>query len=85
MSAFLKSSKELDYRLKNEGKEAEFNRWKSLIFSIAILIGTVIIVIVCFSIIFSPNISADDKSKSWAVITLIVGGYLGYITGKATK
>ena len=55
----------------------------------AIILGTIIGVVIfsyiCIEIIRNPAASADDKKWATSIITLVVGGLIGYFTGRSSQ
>ena len=68
-----------------ESGDAKLRRWKdAVLFSVAVLLVLVISGI-CFWIVIAQGVSGDDKKWATSVLTLITGGIIGYLTGKAAK
>ncbi len=79
------NSQERDARLHNEAEDAKFKRWKDFGFSIITATGSICAVVFCLGQIADPAVSPENKAQAWSLITLVIGGYLGFITGKGTK
>jgi hypothetical protein len=76
---------ELQTRLKIQETDAAHQRWKDTILLVASLIGVLGFSGFCVYIYVSPTSSADDKKWAASIITLIVGGLVGYWSGKNAK
>jgi len=76
-------AREIEARIQNESDTTKFNRKKEAI--VLIVLGALffLILIFCAYIIISPNNSPVEKQPAWSLSTLILGGILGYITGKS--
>lgn len=72
-------------RLKIEGANATVDRWVSVGLTIVFILGLVGIVIFCIFIILNPKSPIESVTQSWSVISLIMGGIMGYFTGKNSK
>ncbi len=52
---------------------------------IAALVLVIAIAVVCGLVILLPGSSASSIDKAWGALALILGGFVGFITGQATK
>ncbi len=79
------TSEERDSRLRIAETDAKFKRWKDVgLLSIGTL-ASVVLLLVSLWIIIDDKFSSGVKDKAWGMVTLIIGAFLGYMTGKATK
>jgi hypothetical protein len=76
---------ELETRLKIQELDARHQRWKDTILLAASVIGVLLFSGFCVYIYVSPASSADDRKWAASIITLIVGGLVGYWSGKNAK
>jgi hypothetical protein len=76
------SSEEMTARLKHEADEGEHRRRKDLLLTqtgIAVIgIGFLAALVVA---IF-PIGAAEEKTKAWTILTMIVAGFIGFLTGR---
>lgn len=84
LSTLLENS---DYTIKKP--EDKINRFSRIIREAIILIGVLVgvgfILYFCLYILQSSSSSADDKKWAQSTLTFIVGGGVGYLTGKNKK
>ncbi len=72
-------------RLKREEEEAKHQHQKDFYLFI-VTIGVVgLAFLACLFIILSGKYSAETEKTMLALLTLIVGGLVGYLTGKSSK
>lgn len=74
---------EMASRLRQQEADAKLRRWKDGVLYTVGLISTAAILIACFWMVL--NQSASPETREWArsIATLIIGGLVGYLTGKA--
>ncbi len=83
--ATVEDSTERESRLRIAEADALHLRSKELLIyrlTTAILIG---VVVLCFWIIFNKGLSNDEGKLALALLTSIVTGLVGYVTGKSSK
>jgi hypothetical protein len=67
-----------------KGANARFQRWKDLVlFGVAVILTTIVSGI-CIWIVVAQNFSIDDKKWATSILTLTIGGLLGYLIGKGS-
>ncbi len=76
---------ELQSRLKLQEQDALHQRFRDTILLIASIVGVLGFSGFCVYIYVSPASSADDRKWAASIITLIVGGLVGYWGGKNAK
>lgn len=77
------TAEELASRLRREEADARVARIKDLVFSGAFPILVVVVAGFCLWTATRDGSSVDDKKWALALLTLIVSGGVGYLTGKA--
>lgn len=63
------------------------NRWDYILELMLLFVTSSILIIVlifCFQILTTQTSTQDDKKNAQSMITLIVGGAVGFFTGRAT-
>lgn len=76
---------ERDTRLRIEEANAAHQRRKESALHVATLVVVGIAIGVCVFIVLRANSTADDRKWAELLLTAIVTGFLGYVTGKSTK
>lgn len=76
---------ERDARLRIEEANAAHQRRKELALHVATLVVVGLALGVCFFVMASDGSTADDKKWAQLLLTAIVTGFIGYVTGKSTK
>lgn len=71
------------HRLEQESADAKHRRWRSTILFVVTLIGISSVFLIGTQILNNPQATVDDKKWATALVTSIVSGGVGYITGKA--
>ncbi|OUL17663.1 hypothetical protein BV372_34865 [Nostoc sp. T09] len=79
----LVTQQKMDLTLK-PGK-TNIDHFKEIIISLIALAGIAFIIYICSTVLQSEKASADDKKWAQSTITFIVGGAVGYITGKTQR
>jgi hypothetical protein len=74
---------EAKHKRDQELAEAKHKRWRSTTLFAVTLIGLGFVFWMCLRMLGNPQASQDDKKWATALITSIVSGSVGYITGKA--
>jgi hypothetical protein len=74
---------EREVRLRQLEKDAAFRRWRDGSLFAVCLAATTVLGYVCVGIVLSVTASPDDKKWATSLITLIVGGIIGFLTGKS--
>ncbi len=74
---------ERDYRLKQKAYDDRHRRWRSNALFAVTLVGLIVVFGFCLQIINNSKASADDKKWATAIMTSIVTGGVGFVTGKA--
>lgn len=79
------TSKEIDARIRREDAEAEHLRKKELIilWMVVVLVGFVSFV--CVVVMFLPHSSVDNVKWATTLLTTVVAGGVGYMTGKGSR
>jgi hypothetical protein len=73
---------EIAFKLSREESDAKYHRIKDLILFIAVLLGVSVIVYVCLNTAINNSTTPDDKKWATSILTAIVSGGVGYLTGK---
>jgi hypothetical protein len=76
---------ERDVRLKIEEAEAAHRRRKDLALHIAALVVIAVALGLCVWAIVKPGSTAEDVKWAVPLLTAIVTGLVGYVTGRSTK
>lgn len=76
---------ERESRLKIEEADAQHRRRKDLVLHVAALVVVSVALGLCVWVIMNPDSNAEDKRWAGTVVTAIVTGLVGYVTGKSTK
>jgi len=74
---------ELASRLRQQEADAKHRRRKDIALFAVTLFTTAAILGTCFWIVLDPNVSPETKEWARSITTLIIGGFVGYLTGKA--
>jgi len=74
---------EARHKRDQELAETRHKRWRSTTLFAVTLVGLGFIFWLCVRTLSNPQASQDDKKWATALITSIVSGSVGYITGKA--
>jgi hypothetical protein len=69
-------------RLRREEADARWGRWKEGFLLVFVATGVGVVVYYCFSVVTSPASTADDKKWATSILTAIVSGAVGVLTGK---
>jgi hypothetical protein len=65
--------------------EAAYRRRKDLLLTSSALVATGIALCLCAWVIVSEGSTGTSKELAWPFLTAIVTGFIGYVTGRATK
>ena len=78
-------SEESDAEVASRTRREKFELWKDLALSVAglFLIGAV--AGVSLWIVYSGSYTIESKTQAWSVLSLIAGGIVGYLYGKASS
>ena len=81
----LESPQEIESRIRREDAEAEHQRKKELIilWMVVVLVGFVSFV--CVVVMFLPHSSVDNVKWATTLLTTVVAGGVGYMTGKGSR
>ena len=72
-------------RLKRLEATEEHERWKDRITFITVLCSVVVIGAVCLWVSVDGRFSAEQQRWSTSLLTSLITGFLGYLTGKASR
>jgi hypothetical protein len=72
-------------RLKQQGRDGLYKILKDGALTVVGILLIAAIVGSCLVIIFTPTAEAKLRDSSMSVILLVVGGFLGFLTGKASS
>lgn len=72
-------------RLRIEEANAAHQRRKELTLYVATLVVVGLALGVCFFVMVSERMTVDDRKWAQLLLTAIVTGFVGYVTGKSTK
>lgn len=75
---------ELSVKSPEDPEDARHRRRKDLLLLSVALLGLCAIGFFCLWVLLSPSASADDKKWAQSVLTAIVAGLIGYLTGKGS-
>lgn len=75
---------DLSVRSPEDPEDARHRRRKDLLLLSVALLGMCTIGFFCVWVLLSPTASADDKKWAQSVLTALVAGFIGYLTGKGT-
>ena len=75
---------ELSVKSPEDPDDARHHRRKDLLLVSVALLGLCVIGFFCLWVLMSSTTSADDKKWAQSVLTAIVAGFIGYLTGKGT-
>jgi hypothetical protein len=75
---------ELSVKSLEDPEDARHRRRKDLLLLSVALLGLCAIGFFCVWVLMSPSASADDKKWAQSVLTAIVAGLIGYLTGRGT-
>lgn len=75
---------ELSVKSPEDPDDARHRRRKDLLLLSMALLGMCAIGFFCLWVLMSPTASVDDKKWAQSVLTAIVAGLIGYLTGKGT-
>lgn len=75
---------ELSVKSPEDPDDARHRRRKDLLLLSVALLGLCAIGFFCLWVLMSPTASTDDKKWAQSVLTAIVAGLIGYLTGKGT-
>lgn len=77
------------HELQQAAADGRVERWKEAFKDVALFLfalgGVALIGKLCYAISQSAQASADDKKWAMSTLTLLVGGAVGYVTGKKSK
>ena len=76
---------ERDSRLRIEEANAAHQRRKELILHIAALLVISVVLAVCVWTIVKTNSTEEDKKWAVPILSAIVTGLIGYVTGRSAK
>lgn len=76
---------ERESRLQLLKDEAEHQRRKDLILFYSTIGVVVVTFCICVFVILSGKYAAETEKTMLALLTLIIGGLVGYLTGKSSK
>jgi hypothetical protein len=76
---------ELHSRLRIQEKEVTYKGIKEIVLLGIVIIVAIAILIFCAVIIADKNSIPENRQAAWAAITLILGSFLGYLSGKSSK
>lgn len=74
-----------DSRLHREEADAEHQRNKEVLILWAILIAVGVVSVICLWIVLIPGYPAENVKWATTLLTMIVSGGLGYMTGRNSK
>jgi hypothetical protein len=74
-----------DSRLRREEADAEHQRHKEVLILWAILIIVGVVSVICLWIVLIPGYPAENVKWATTLLTMIVSGGLGYMTGRNSK
>ncbi len=81
----LDSPQEIDARIRREDDEARHQRKKELMILWAIVVVVGLVSFVCVVIMFLNYSSADSVKLATTLLTTIIAGGVGYMTGKGSR
>src|SRR5688572_26408263 len=76
---------ELAARLRKEEADAKHHRWRTSVFFYVGLIAAVVVGGVCLYAALSSEYTTDQQRFAGSIVTLLIGGVAGFLTGKNTK
>jgi hypothetical protein len=79
------TQEELNSRLKREERTVWVGLAKEVFLFVIALVSVGLIMFLSLNIILSMTATPDDKKWATSMVTLIMGGVVGYITGKSSK
>lgn len=77
------SLQDTETRLRLKEDDERHKRWRSSILFAATLVGVIFVFGLCVRIIGDKGADVNDKKWATAIMTSIVTGGIGYLTGKA--
>src|SRR5688500_14965522 len=72
-------------RLRREEAEASHQRWRTSIFFYTGLTAAVIVGGICLYAALNSTFTTDQQRFAGSIVTLLIGGVAGYLTGKNAK
>jgi hypothetical protein len=76
------SAEEVAARLRRESDEAEHRRRQELLLTWAGVVFTGIVLFISLIVALLPLGSSEDKAHAWAILNLVVGAFIGFLTGR---
>jgi hypothetical protein len=76
---------ERESRILREKEESSFKRWKEKILFIISIGFSIIISGICIWIVLNSKSLPENTGWARSLLTLIIGGFIGFLTGKASK
>ena len=74
---------EMASRLRQQEADANLRRRRDAALFIVALVATVAILGACLWIVLNPSVGPETKEWARSITTLIIGGFVGYLTGRA--
>ena len=74
-----------DSRIREAEADARTRRTKETVLFFAVIVGVVLLAIVAVKLILSPTSSPDDKKWATTILSAMVTGGIGYLTGRGSK
>jgi hypothetical protein len=71
-------------RLRQSETDARLRRWKDAVLFVVALLVMMLLMGVCLWALLNPHTSSEMKDWATHVIMLIIGGFVGFLTGKKT-
>ncbi len=76
------SAEELAARLRRESDEGDHRRRQERLLTRAGVVFTGIILVGSLIVALFPVGSPEDKTRAWTILTLVVGAFMGFLTGR---
>ncbi len=72
-------------RLRREEADASHQRWRTTIFFYVGLVAAVIVGGICLYAVLSSSFTTDQQRFAGSIVTLLIGGVAGFLTGKNAR
>jgi len=81
----METAEEIEARIRRDEKDSDHEQKKELIILWAVVLVVGLVSAVCVVVVFLPHSSPDSVKWATTLLTTVVAGGVGYMTGKGSR